>query len=210
VLNSIEDTRKIFDKVGKLFRKFGIKSITMDDISGELGISKKTLYQLISDKAELVEMVFMNGFNDFKNEVMLLFEKKYDPVLELIRLNNLALEQLKEFGPAVEHDLRKYYNNLYEKIKKLHLELMQNCIYQNIELGKKTGIYRNNIDTNIITKLHLARIEQVPHTDIFTLEEYTSPDFAREVCRAHLKGLVSEKGQELLEQHINELNDKNK
>ena len=83
---------------------------------------------------------------------------------------------------------------------------MQDCIRKNIEKGKTMGIYRSDIDTEIITKIHVSRIEQAPHSDLYTLEEYTSPGFAREVCIIHLRGLVNEKGQKLLEQHKTEIN----
>lgn len=210
MLNSVNDTKQIFEKVGKLFRKYGIKSITMDDISRELGISKKTLYQIVSDKAELVEQVMMNNFNEFKASVSQITSKKYDPVMQLIKLNIQVLEHLKTFSPAVEYDLRKYYQPTFEKIKNNHIGLLKEFIFRNIETGKNAGIYRTNLDTEILTKLHVARIEQAPHTDLFTLEEYTSPGFAREVCIAHLKSLVSEKGQELVEKYMNEIIENNK
>jgi AcrR family transcriptional regulator len=181
----------------------------MDDISKELGISKKTLYQMVKDKAELIDIVMQNRYNEFKNQVLQIFDKSYDPVLQLIKLNNEVLEHLKKFSPTEEYDLRKYYSDIFQKLKIHHIELMSTCINQNIIEGKKMGLYRADIDTEILTKLHVARIEQAPHTEIYSLEEYTSPGFAREVCFAHLKSLVSEKGQQLVDKHMNELKDKN-
>jgi AcrR family transcriptional regulator len=56
------------DKIGQLFKKYGIKSITMDDIARELGMSKKTLYQLVSEKNELVDIVLTSEFHYFKEK----------------------------------------------------------------------------------------------------------------------------------------------
>ena len=49
-----EDLKNILLKVRELYMKYGIKSITMDDVASEIGISKKTLYQFVTDKDELV------------------------------------------------------------------------------------------------------------------------------------------------------------
>ena len=48
----------ILNRVCSLYNNFGIKSITMDDVSRELGISKKTLYEHFKDKDDLVSQVF--------------------------------------------------------------------------------------------------------------------------------------------------------
>jgi AcrR family transcriptional regulator len=210
VLNSLKDTKQIAEKIGKLFRKYGIKSITMDDIAHELGISKKTLYNIVRDKAELVEVVILQGFNIFKSRILQVMDEKSDAVLQLIKLNNKVTEHLKDFSTSIEFDLRKYYSELHDKLKTSYLDFMKDCISRNIELGKTTGLYRSEIDASIITKLHVARIEFAPHTEVFTLEEYTSPGFAREVCLAQLKSLVSEKGQEFLEKYKNEIIENNK
>jgi AcrR family transcriptional regulator len=208
--NSVTDTKLAFEKIGKLFKRYGIKSITMDDIARELGISKKTLYHYVEDKAELVENVILYGFNLFKDKVLAVMDENYDAVLQLIKLNNLVTEQLKDFSANIEYDLKKYYIGLHDKLKTSYLDLMKSCISRNIELGKTSGLYRSEIDSDIITKLHVARIELAPHTEIFTIEEYTSPGFVMEVCIAHLNSLVNEKGLELVEKYKNEIIENNK
>ena len=59
-----EELKNIAKKVNQLFTRYGIKSVTMDDISRELGISKKTLYQHVKDKTELVELIVDNEFEE--------------------------------------------------------------------------------------------------------------------------------------------------
>lgn len=206
----MNETKQIMDKVGRLFKKYGIKSITMDDISRELGMSKKTLYQYFSDKAELVEKVIQNEFYEFRSKVNLLLNEDIDPVLQLIKLNRLILDNLKTYSTVIDFDLRKYYSNLYLKLKVQYIELFRNCISTNISHGKNSGVYRSDIDIDIITKLHVSRIEQAPHSEVYSIEEFTSPGFARETCLVHIKGMISEKGQLLLNKHYKEFEELNK
>ena len=50
----MELQQRVLHKADELFRTYGIRSVTMDDIAKALGISKKTLYQSYSDKDLLI------------------------------------------------------------------------------------------------------------------------------------------------------------
>jgi AcrR family transcriptional regulator len=58
-----EQLQKIIEKVSELYMRYGIRSVTMDDVSRHLGISKKTLYSYVTDKQELVELTVKNHLN---------------------------------------------------------------------------------------------------------------------------------------------------
>jgi len=63
-----EKEKEIVQKVALLYGKYGIKSVTMDDVAHEIGISKKTLYEYFSDKQHLVNAVVEQEiiFNDLR------------------------------------------------------------------------------------------------------------------------------------------------
>ena len=199
----IED-KEILLKVGRLFKDYGIKSITMDDISRELGISKKTLYQYIPEKRELVDRVIHHDFLNCKSQLETALTSNSDAIQQLIQINRISLEVLKDFSPAIEYDLKKYYLDLFEKAKNGYMELLKNAIKQNVELGKTNGIYRPELDSTIISKMHLAQIEQASKTQAFTRNEFLSAEFNREFILFHLRGLINTDGENLLKKYLNE------
>jgi AcrR family transcriptional regulator len=196
----------ILAKVSELFQRYGIRSITMDDVAREVGISKKTLYQHIDHKDELVEKVVeaegAHRRNIFFN---ILQNQKLNAVDELFEVNKLVGEMLKNYNPAIEYDLRKYYPQLYQKIKMRKRDKMYEAVKENISKGKKQGLYRKEVNEEIIAKLYVSRVENVCENDIFTDAEYKAPEFSTEIIIYHIRGIANEKGIAYLEENLQKL-----
>jgi AcrR family transcriptional regulator len=196
---------KILQKVSSLYRRYGIKSVTMDDVAHELGMSKKTLYQYVNDKEELVKKVVehtrlcnftsMNEMKDFSGNAI-------EMLVEVSRRVNALL---KDHSPSYEYDLNKYYPDIYEGLKSAHRKMMYESMIANIRQGKKEGVYRKELDEEIIAKLHLLRIEGIQSGDIFNEDEMRSSKFFVEVFVYHIHGMATAKGVEILEKNMEKL-----
>ena len=195
----------ILDKVSVLYRKYGIKSVTMDDVAHELGISKKTLYQYVSDKTELVKMVVEHvrqcNFSAMKKKI----GTGLNAIEELIEVSQHVNNLMKDHSPTYEYDLRKYYPDIYRNLMSARRKLMYESMIANIRKGKKEGIYREELDEKIIAKLHLLRIENLQTTEIFNEEEMHSQKFFREVFVYHIHGLATDKGLQILHKNADKL-----
>jgi len=187
----IEDLLK---KVSALYRKYGIKSVTMDDVAHELGMSKKTLYQFVSDKTELVQMVVEHtrhcNFSNMKKKE----GKDLNAIEELIEVSQHVNALMKDYSPTYEYDLKKYYPDIYHNLMSARRKLMYESMISNIRKGKKEGIYRKDLDEKIIAKLHLLRVENLQSNEIFEEEEMHSSKFFMEIFVYHIHGLATEKG----------------
>jgi AcrR family transcriptional regulator len=189
--------------------KYGIKSVTMDDVARELGISKKTLYQYVNDKNELVKKVVELDLNE-KGEF---FSKMCCPGLnaieEIFEVHKMVQQMLKDYNPSTEYDLRKYYPELYTSIVKVRRERIFNNILSNLQKGKKEGLYRVELNDELIAKLQLSRVETAFDDKIFTQEELLSPKVFYELFVYHIRGIANEKGLTVLEHKLKELEHNN-
>ncbi len=197
--------KNIMLKVRELYLKYGIKSITMDDISRELCISKKTLYQFVSDKDHLVGMFIDNEIELRQEESFKCFKIGFNAIEELFDISIFMNKMLKDQNPATENDLRKYYPHHYQKIVKTRRERMYNSILLNLKKGKEEGLYRNDMNEDIIAKLYLSRSENIYFNELFTVEEFTSIKLFVELLTYHVRGIATEKGIIVLEKKIKEL-----
>ncbi len=200
-----DKSKDIALKVKDLFKRYGIKSVTMDDVSHELGISKKTLYEYFSDKSNLVKTVIeyeaeMREIHFSENR-----QKSTNAIDEMLNIYRFYQEIMKEHNPSFEYDLRKYYPNIYSGLKKLMREKIMKSTLANIKNGKKQGLYRQEINEHIIAKLYVLRIESMMDTDLFTNEERFSPNFWKELFFYHLYGILSKKGYEFLNKNIDNI-----
>ena len=185
-------------RVFKLYNKFGIKSVTMDDVSRELGISKKTLYQYVKDKAELVEKVVTLNTLQHRETIYNIVKENYNAIEELLAVNKYMNEMMKEQNPTLDYDLRKYYPELHSRLLRDSRQRMYDSIKQNLEKGQKEGLYRMDMDINIICRLHMTRLEYKYTSDSFTITELGSEKIMDEIFKYHLHGIASEKGLKVL------------
>ena len=205
----IDDLKNILLKVRELYMKYGIKSITMDDVAKELGISKKTLYQFVTDKDDLVGKFIENEIALKQEEMFKCFKIGFNAIEELFEISIFMNRMMREQNPATEYDLRKYYPHHHQKIVKSRRERMYNYILLNLKKGKEEGLYREGMNEEVIAKLYLSRSENIQFNELFTVEEFTSVKLFVELLTYHVRGIATEKGIIVLEKKIKELETKN-
>jgi AcrR family transcriptional regulator len=198
-----EEFEKILEKVSHLYQKYGIKSVTMDDVAHEIGISKKTLYQYVKDKSDLVEKVVEHTrlchFPSFEDI------NEGNAIEQLIEVSRRVNALMKEYSPSYDYDLRKYYPNIHQKLMDARRKLMYESMLANIRKGKKEGIYRSELNEEIIAKLHLLRMENLQSSELFDASEIHSSKFFNEIFIYHIHGLATLKGLETLNKNMDKL-----
>ncbi len=197
--------KEIIRKVAQLYNKYGIKSITMDDVAHELGISKKTLYEHFSDKLHLVNAVVEQEifFNDLRLQEQKSNSK--NAMQEILQTFRLHLQMLKEYNPSLEYDLKKYYPEIYSRLKQITRAKIREITLNNLIKGKREGFYRKELNEEIITKLTVLRIESISESDLFSQEEIYSHEFSKEMFLYHLHGILTPMGIEYLNKNLEQL-----
>jgi len=198
-----EKLKYLLERVYALYNKFGIKSVTMDDVSRELGISKKTLYQHVQDKAELVEKVMIHNTLHHREKIYAIVDQNLNAIDELLEVNNYMNKMMKDHNPTLDYDLRKYYPEIHSKLMLQTRKRMFESIHKNLLKGQKEGIYRAEMNTDIICKLHMTRMEYKYQSDSFTLNELSDSTVLWEIFIYHLHGITNEKGVKYLNERLN-------
>ncbi|MFC2101580.1 TetR/AcrR family transcriptional regulator [Bacteroidota bacterium] len=191
--------KQIIPKVYKLYQRYGIKSVTMDDVAQHLGISKKTLYEFFADKEDLVKQVLLWDY-DTKLDLFLEIEKKnLNAIEELFEVYQMIKELFKDYNPSVEYDVKKYYPALFSQFRDVKRSRMYELSMKNMNKGKKEGFYRSDLNASILARLHVFRVENIIESELFSVEELTSISVFHEIFVYHLNGILSDSGRELLE-----------
>jgi len=201
-----EDMNNILSKARELYTRFGIKSITMEDIARELAISKKTLYQYVKDKEDLVGKFVDNEIELRQKDICKCFREDYNAIEELFEISLFMNRLMKEQNPATEYDLKKYYPRHHQKIVQVRREGIFRYILQNLRKGKVEGLYRQEMNEEVIAKLYLSRSEIIDANNIFTTEEITSLEIFIELLIYHIRGIATPGGIIELEKKIDNIN----
>ena len=200
----MEIKQQILLKAEELFMRYGLKSITMDDLARELGISKKTLYQYVDNKADLIAQIFRFKIEEERAMMEAFRANAQDAIDEILRLARYIVRQLRELSPTVVYDLQKYYRTTWKEMEALHQKHVYDIIKDNIERGMTQGVYRADIHPDIIAKLYVGKTSLVADEDLFPIREYDITQLFEEYILYHLHGIASPNGLLLLEQHLEE------
>ena len=198
----MEIQERIAQKAHDLFLRYGIRSISMDEIASQLGISKKTIYQFYADKDALVDSVIDIVVNSNTDECCIHREESENPVHEILVATDMVQEMLNTMNPTIMYDLQKYHPATYKKIADHKNEFLYKLIKENLEQGIATQLYRPEINTEILSRLRLASVFIMFRPDLYPLGKYNLGTIIEEVTIHFLYGITTAKGQKLVQKYL--------
>jgi TetR/AcrR family transcriptional regulator, cholesterol catabolism regulator len=201
----MEPHDKIFAKAEELFLKYGVRSISMDDIARELGMSKKTLYIVAKNKEELIFKVLENHFERERGFCCQLMHNTSHAIEEMLLLTKHFMEQFRDTNQAVMFDLKKYYPKAFRLVDDYRNTFVFENILSNIKKGIKQGLYRRDFNPELIARFYTAKFDLIFNSDTFPLKTFSLSDINRESIIYHIRGIASEKGLEYLNENIKKI-----
>jgi AcrR family transcriptional regulator len=190
---------EIINKARELFMAYGLRSITMDDLAKQIGISKKTLYLHFKDKADLVKEIVFSEVERMTKMMDGLFKESENTIDIMMKINNQLVDIRKNTPANVKYDLQKYYPEIAEELKKLMEEKMFEAIKKNHENGKKEGLIRQELDVNVVSALQVCRSNIIDEI-VSMLNDYDFEKVLNEIFDYHIRAIATPKG---LDYYIN-------
>lgn len=193
---------KILEKSNELFLNLGFKSVTMDEIAGALGVSKKTIYKYFKNKTDLVNAVTNHIFNIISSGIDDICALKENPIDELFSIKEFVMYHLKDEKSSPQYQLQKYYPKIYMSLKQKQFNVMHDCVKENLTYGIELGVYRENIDVEFISRIYFTGIIGIKDKDQFPLNNYSMKTLMNYYYEYHLRGICTEKGIKKLEKQL--------
>ncbi len=197
-----EKKEVILEHAQKIFMRYGLKSVTMDDISRELKISKKTLYRFVTDKNDLVAQVMQAHVTKDQAIVKEMAEKSKNAIEEIRSISEYVGAMVGNLHPSVHYDMEKYYPEAWEIFMKHKRNFVLNCMSENMVRGMKEEYYRKDLNVPIIALLYVGRIDMVFDGQLFPPDQFNFGDVFIEMIHYHLRGIASEKGFDYINQNF--------
>ncbi|MEO8253900.1 MAG: TetR/AcrR family transcriptional regulator [Flavobacterium sp.] len=190
---------KIIAKASEMFLKLGFKSITMDDIAGEMCISKKTIYKYFCNKEILI-----------KESVLLIHQKVHEIIDEALSKNYNAIEENFEirrmFGEMFQssdsspiYQLKKHYPEIYKNALKFQIDECEFCFRQNIEKGIAQNLYRKDLNIEIYVKFYYYLVFNINEN---TQSEREAYQLELEALEYHTRAMATPEGIIELEKNL--------
>jgi len=193
---------KIIQKATELFINLGFKSVTMDDIAQEMGISKKTIYAHFNNKTELVSATTMFLFEHITHGIDCICDLEKNPIEELYEIKKLVMLNLKDEKSSPQFQLQKYYPEVHEQFKAKHFDKMYDCTKKNLTRGVDQGLYRDNIDIEFISRIYFQGVNGIKDDLLFPANVFPKAKLMEDYLEYHLRGIVTSDGLAILKKFI--------
>lgn len=201
-----EKLQEILSQAADLFKKYGLKSISMDDMAQHLGISKKTLYKYVSGKEDLIVQVVEFERQKIKQQFQSIPQEGMNAIDILLEHSRIVNRIYEDTNPAFMFDIRKYHHALEETCFEKTNETIYKTIRKNIELGIKQGIYRDNLDIEMTALLYTKKIQTIHRDQQGGKLTYTPEQMFRVMMENHIMGIATEKGRKYFMEKKKKLN----
>ena len=202
-----EDQRAhIIKTAGELFFRLGIRSVSIDDICRELGMSKKTFYVYFESKDELIEQMLdanLAYISGKMNDLFLL--QDFRQLVKVFIKRQEAEKNDVRRVPQLVYDLKKYYPRQFADFQLKCFETQKGFIMRYLELGVAQGLVRANLNIEL-TAVLFAKIhsDAIRDFEIIEAHNHNMHQLAHTAMDVFVRGILSEEGMKLFEEKKSE------
>lgn len=193
---------KIKEIATDLFLNLGFKSVTMDDIAAEMGISKKTIYTHFNNKTDLIKEVTSSLFCVITEGIDTICATEKNSIEELYEIKRFVMQHLKNEKSSPQYQLNKYYPKIYATLKKKQFEVMQDCVKENLTRGVNSGMYRENINVEFVARIYFNGVTGIKDNELFPSNIFSMNELMDDFLEYHLRGICTQKGLKTLNKFI--------
>ncbi len=189
---------KIIERAAELFRTYGIKSVTMDFLANDLGMSKRTIYEVFADKDELFMGVLKWMSEKQKELLKRVLAESENTIVAIFRLLEINRDHFQNMSPVFRADMRKFHQDLLRKQPDA-CEIPDYRNYQQlIERGIKEQYFRSDLNPDIVNRCIDSIIRSVMNNELYPFEQFTRRDILKNVLINYLRGISTPAGMELI------------
>jgi AcrR family transcriptional regulator len=190
---------KIMSKASDLFMKLGFKSVTMDDIAGEMCISKKTIYKFFSNKEILIEEITDMIHIEIHEIVGQIIALNYNAIEENYQIRKMFKEMFKSADTSPVYQLKKHYPSIFEKVMAKEMNECNTLFKNNIEKGIAQGLYRKEIPVETFVKFYYNLLFSIKEQ---TVSEKEGQKLELQILEYHTRAIATAAGIAELEKQL--------
>lgn len=193
---------RILETALRLFRTYGVKSVTMFDISRDSGVSKKTVYEHFRDKEELVQETMHAILEGHVQQLRAFHDNAENAIDELIKgLQYLELAA-RTINPVMLFEIQKYYPATWQSIEAFKRDCIFVNIKENLQRGIQEGLYRKHLQLDIITRLRQLQLESPFDPMQYPAAQFELHETMYQVTAHFIMGIATLKGHKLANRYL--------
>lgn len=188
---------RILETASRMFRTYGIKSVTMFDISRECGVSKKTVYEHFKDKEELVQDGVRFLLNRHEQHLEDFRQHSANAIEELLKEVRYIEQVGNTINPVMLFEMQKYLPDIWKDVEVFKQERLLQAITANLERGMREDLYRKDLKLNIMARMRLLQLDMAFEPSQFPAAQFNMHEVMKEIAIHFILGVTTMKGRKL-------------
>jgi AcrR family transcriptional regulator len=194
----MEIKARIIEEAAELFKTYGIRSVTMDSLANQLGMSKRTIYEIFSDKDELLMAVLTRMAEQQRDLVKKVLDESENSIAAIFKMLEINRDNFQYMSPAFQSDLKKYHHDILVK----DAEMMEMPDYRNhfqvIEKGIKEGLFRKDINPHLVNRCLYNLGRSIMDNDLYPYEMFSRREVIHDIFITYVRGISTTEGLKLI------------
>lgn len=194
-MEEINIKEKIQRGAEELFMRYGVRSISMDDIARHLAVSKKTLYQHFTDKEDIVTLTCKAHLERSAHEFESIQKTSRNAIEELVQVSVCLKRNMTDMNPSLLFDLQKYHPKAWSVWLNHKNKFIRESVVRNLKQGIEEGYFRPELDPQVIASVRLELVQLAFNEEIFPREKFKLTDVQMQIFDHFVFGLLTDKGR---------------
>jgi AcrR family transcriptional regulator len=200
-----ERFKELVEPIKELFYAYGLKNLSMDELSRRLGISKKTLYTFVKNKEELIEQIFL-----YEESKIRMLNERFDSesinaIEKLLKISQMVHEEMKRINPMIRFEMEKYYHYTFEKYVEKKRQLVFEGMKINILQGIDEKLYRDDINVDLVATIYLNSFIELHNSEICKVLDINFIQLFEVMFENHIRAISTPEGLAYFESRKNEI-----
>ncbi len=192
-----ESKEKLLRGAEELFLRYGLRSVSMDDIARHLGISKKTIYQHFADKDEVVATVAKKQMEHQRAQFDEIAKRSKSSVEELVLISFCLKDTMKNINPSLLFDMQKYHQKAWNEWLRFKHKFVRENIIRSLRQGIEEGVFREDIQVDVIATMRLEQVQMAFDNTVFPRHRFGLAEVQEQLFDHFIHGLFTDKGRKL-------------
>ncbi len=186
----------------ELFKLHGIRRVTMDQISAELGMSKRTIYEMFTDRDTLVGKTLEYAMKREREDLLGIIDGAANVIEALYLIGKDGQQKRARINVLFFEDIRKYYRRFLETRKHRKGIMNTDITFTLLKRGMDEGVFLPELDIDVVNNFLQQMMNLVHNLEIVPDPMNAEKLIIRNIFLPYFRGISTSKGRELLEEYF--------
>ncbi|NLO01597.1 MAG: TetR/AcrR family transcriptional regulator [Bacteroidales bacterium] len=193
---------KIIKETLNKFLTYGIRNVTMDGIAANIGISKRTVYEIFKDKTELIHTCLKQLKQDHEEKNHEIISSSRNVIETIFAFMREGIKGMSSINPVFFMDMKKFYSSTWNSLTEENEKNVLSMTVKLLEEGIEEGLFRSDIKITIVAKLFYEQMNLLADEKVFPRDLFNYADVFQSLIINFVRGISTQKGIEIIESNI--------